>query len=89
MEVAPEISAFEPHSALLSAPAGMTHYENILRNVGDYLKHDGVLLLEIGDNREKPLSELAKKYFLHTNTHLDLNGSPRLLELTGIKTWKN
>ena len=67
----------------------MSHYANILKNVGNYLAPDGVLLLEIGDNREKALTELAKIYFLHTNTHPDLNGSPRLLELTGIKPWKN
>jgi release factor glutamine methyltransferase len=87
--VQPEISGFEPHLALTSPKQGMQHYERILENVGNYLTADGVLLLEIGDYREKLLTELAKKYFFHTNTHPDLNGSPRLLELTGIKpTWK-
>ena len=87
--VQPEVRDFEPHSALYSSQNGMGHYEKILKNAGDYLTADGVLLLEIGDNREKALTELAKIYFLHTNTHLDLNGSPRLIELTGIKIWKS
>ena len=83
--VQPEIRDFEPHLALTSPKEGMLHYERILENVGNYLTDDGVLLLEIGDYREKLLTELAKKYFFHTNTHPDLNGSPRLIELTGYK----
>lgn len=83
--VQPEIRNFEPHLALTSPKEGMLHYERILENVGNYLTDDGVLLLEIGDYREKRLTELAKKYFFHTNTHPDLNGSPRLIELTGYK----
>lgn len=87
--VQPEIRGFEPHLALTSPRQGMQHYERILENVGNYLTDDGVLLLEIGDYREKLLTELAKKYFFHTNTHPDLSGSLRLLELTGNKTtWK-
>lgn len=87
--IQPEIRGFEPHLALTSPRQGMQHYERILENVGNYLTDDGVLLLEIGDYREKLLTELAKKYFFHTNTHPDLSGSLRLLELTGNKTtWK-
>jgi release factor glutamine methyltransferase len=83
--VQPEVREFEPHSALFSANIGMSHYENILKNAGQYLSEDGVLMLEIGDFREKALLELAKNYFINSNVSRDLNGSPRLLELTGIK----
>lgn len=83
--VQPEVRNFEPHSALLSSHAGMGHYENILKDVGKYLKPDGVLLLEIGDYREKPLTDLAKNYFSNIKICPDLTGSPRLLELREIK----
>lgn len=84
-EVQPEVREFEPHSALYSPNNGMSHYEKILKGAGQYLVNDGVLLLEIGDFREKALTDLAKNYFENINVRRDLNGSPRLLELTGLK----
>lgn len=84
-EVQPEVREFEPHSALYSPNNGMSHYEKILKSAGQYLTEDGVLLLEIGDFREKALTDLARNYFVNVKVGRDLNGSPRLLELTGLK----
>lgn len=83
--VQPEVREFEPHAALYSPNNGMSHYEKILKSVGQYLTEDGVLLLEIGDYREKALTDLARNYFVNVKVSRDLNGSPRLLELTGLK----
>ena len=83
--VQPEVREFEPHAALYSPNNGMSHYEKILKSAGQYLTEDGVLLLEIGDFREKALTDLARNYFVNVKVSRDLNGSPRLLELTGLK----
>lgn len=49
----PEIRSFEPVSALDGGADGLDHYRRIIGKAGNYLKEDGVLLLEIGADQAK------------------------------------
>ncbi|PCJ61347.1 MAG: protein-(glutamine-N5) methyltransferase, release factor-specific [Planctomycetota bacterium] len=80
-----EITQYEPILALVSENNGLEHYEKILKSSKQYLKDDGLLLIEIGDHRKNDLLALAKNHFIHTNIGLDLSGNERVLECFGKK----
>lgn len=81
----PEITNFEPITALVSENNGLAHYDRILKESKPYLKPEGLLILEIGDHRKNDLLALAKSHFIHTNIGLDLSGNERVLECSGKK----
>ncbi len=80
-----DVKDYEPHLALLSSENGMYHYNKILDQTVDLLAEDGLMVLEIGDQRENDLSDLAKKYFYHTTIGRDLKGLARVLTLKSKK----
>ena len=57
----PEIRDFEPLKALDAGPFGIEFYVRLFDNAHNYLKDDGILILEIGEGQEKIVKRVAKK----------------------------
>jgi release factor glutamine methyltransferase len=53
-----EVKGFEPILALDGGDSGLDCYEEISKSVGGFLKKDGILILEIGQNQENAVTEL-------------------------------
>ena len=47
-ETQPDVAAHEPHEALFSADDGLAALRAVVSGAGEWLRHDGVLVLEIG-----------------------------------------
>ena len=52
----------EPNIALYADNNGFYFYQEILKNVSNYLKKKGMIAFEIGESQGKKIKELAKKY---------------------------
>ena len=68
----------EPHLALYADNEGLYYYEQILKNVKNYLKKDYLIAFEIGCNQAKKIESLAHSY-LHCKVTIekDLSGKDR------------
>lgn len=61
-EIDEQVWKYEPHIALLAKPS--THfYEEIMKKADEILSNQGLLLFEIGEDMEKPLTEIVEKHF--------------------------
>lgn len=58
----------EPQLALGSGDAGLDHTHTILREAANYLSHDGVLIVEIGHNRDALLDAYPDVSFVWLET---------------------
>lgn len=81
--LAPEIIQYEPSSALLAGPQGLTVIRRIIREAPGYLRNEGSLLLEIGVGQAELLQdELPKAHaFAHFEFLRDYSGILRVLHL--------
>jgi release factor glutamine methyltransferase len=57
----PEISRFEPRTALDGAADGLACYQTIIGAAGDYLKTAGVLIMEIGHDQREAVRRIAER----------------------------
>jgi release factor glutamine methyltransferase len=73
----PEIAVYEPPEALYAGPEGDEAYRRIASEVGDRLRPDGWLVLELGDaDRAR---ELFQERGFQVRIENDLSGLPRVL----------
>lgn len=80
--LAPDVTAFEPLSALDGGADGLDPYRILLPQVGQYLAPGGVALFEFGIGQGEPLVAMAKAAGLAATLIPDLTGRPRCLRLT-------
>ena len=73
----PEVTAHEPHGALVAGVDGLDAIREILRKCSDFLKQDGLLALETGINQQAELDTLSKAANLKGQCVHDLSGHPR------------
>jgi release factor glutamine methyltransferase len=75
----PQVSRYEPHSALYAGPTGLEVYERLIPQARRVLKPQGWLVLEIGHGQQPALEALLSRWravrFLP-----DLQGIPRVVE---------
>ncbi len=75
----PQVSNYEPHSALYAGPTGLEVYERLIPQARRVLKPQGWLVLEIGHGQQPALEALLSRWrgvrFLP-----DLQGIPRVVE---------
>ena len=75
----PQVSNYEPHSALYAGPTGLEVYERLIPQASRVLKPQGWLVLEIGHGQQPALEALLSRWravrFLP-----DLQGIPRVVE---------
>jgi len=82
-DLAPEVGAFEPASALFSGHAGLDHQQRLLGQAPAHLRPGGLILLEIGYDQARATAELARQHFptARIAVHKDMAGHPRILEI--------
>ncbi len=75
---------YEPHAALDGGPDGLAVVARLIEQSPRHLKPGGHLILEIGDNQEKPVRSLIDKQADLTvaATVYDLNKHPRVIRAT-------
>ena len=68
----------EPHLALYAANNGLHCYEEILKNVKNYLNEKALIAFEIGEKQGEALKELSLKYLnVEAKIEKDLQGRDR------------
>lgn len=68
----------EPHLALYAANNGLYCYEEILKNVKNYLNEKALIVFEIGEKQGEALKELSLKYLgVEAKIEKDLQGRDR------------
>lgn len=80
-----EIRLWEPEDALDGGADGLEYYRRIIPAAGDYLKADGILILEIGSASAKITRLLEEEGFVSLHILTDYAGIERVIHAT----WKN
>jgi release factor glutamine methyltransferase len=75
----PQVTNYEPHSALYAGPTGLEIYERLIPQARRVLKSRGWLILEIGYGQRSALLKLLKDWTLVT-VRDDLRGIPRVIQ---------
>lgn len=76
-----EVREFEPHEALFSGPTGFEAYELIINESKKFLKEDGRLLVESGDNQAEEIKSIfIKNNFKEVEIINDLQGIGRVVK---------
>ncbi len=77
----PQVSQYEPHSALFAGPAGMDDYRILIPTLPFLLSAGGVAVIEIGYTQAHAVSDLASMSGLSAQLMRDLSGNPRCLTM--------
>ena len=77
----PEL-AYEPKAALDGGDDGLTFYRVIITDYGKYLREGGMMLLEIGCDQAKAVSELAVGAGFRCEVYKDYCGNDRVAYIT-------
>ena len=86
LELEPQIRSFEPETALLGGENGAELMARLVPQAFTALRASGRLVLEIGENQTKDVSQLlADAGFGEISVRPDLAGKPRMAH--GLKTW--
>lgn len=71
----------EPTLALDGGQDGLVFYRQIIKQANDYLKHNGYLCMEIGEDQKEEVLELIKQEanYVNIKTYKDLSGNDRVI----------
>jgi release factor glutamine methyltransferase len=72
-----DVEAFEPHVALFGGPTGLEIPHMFINAAARLLKHQGVLVIEHGEDQAKEIAKLLDVDFSEVASHDDLVGRPR------------
>lgn len=81
-ELAPQVHAHEPASALFAGADGLDDYKLLIPQIPALLTPDSVAIFEIGRGQEDEVMQLAKKQGFTVQPHRDLVGIIRALSLS-------
>jgi release factor glutamine methyltransferase len=81
-ELAPQVRAFEPASALFAGPDGLDDYKLLIPQISSLLASGGVAIFEIGLGQDKAITKLAADQYFTVTPHRDLAGIVRALSLS-------
>jgi release factor glutamine methyltransferase len=82
----PEIRQWEPLSALDGGPDGLDAYRSIVPRAGNFLKNNGILILELGTGLARHVSGMAQDAgFSGIEITKDLAGIERIFRASWIK----
>ncbi len=75
-----EVRAYEPHTALSGMEDGLYFYRKITEEASDYLRRDGIMILEIGADQAESVSRMLREHgFREIRLVQDLGGRDRVL----------
>lgn len=80
IELENEVAGFEPRLALYGGEDGLDYYRDIAKSANKHLKDNGLLLLEIGFEQAKAVTDiLLKSGFKNITTVKDIAGRDRVI----------
>ena len=76
-----EFVKHEPSIALYAEDDGLANYENIIMNLANVLKREGVILFEIGYDQKEKVFDLCKKHLNNYSVECfkDISGNDRIV----------
>ncbi|MGM0379001.1 MAG: peptide chain release factor N(5)-glutamine methyltransferase [Bacillota bacterium] len=74
-----EVSIYEPKLALDGGKDGLDFYRNITKNAYKFLKQDGILAFEIGDNQVEDVKKIMNDSFEKITVYKDLQKIDRAI----------
>lgn len=74
-----EVKDYDPHLALDGGQEGLEFYREIATHIKDYLLPNGMLLMEIGYNQSKAVTEIFKSVASKIETIKDYNNNDRVV----------
>jgi release factor glutamine methyltransferase len=79
-ELMTEVREFEPRTALDGGADGLYHYRIIAGSAWRYMKKDGIIAMEFGENQAKKIQDLFLKTGVYENPEIyqDLRGMDRI-----------
>jgi release factor glutamine methyltransferase len=79
-----EIARFEPRIAIDGSEYGLAQISQLLEQAEGKIKPQGCLLLEIGQNQEKEVSQLIRRHLQEIRFEFipDLNGIERVVKIS-------
>ena len=83
-DLPPDVAEWEPSVALFGGADGLAAYRIIAAQAGDYLRPNGLLLLEIGHKQAGAVADLFANHWQTPTIHQDLNGKDRLFAITRV-----
>ena len=81
--------SYEPSAALDGGEDGLCFYRTIISEYGKYLRRGGTMLLEIGWNQAKAVSEISASMGLLCEVYKDYGGNDRVAYITDPASSKN
>ena len=71
----------EPHLALYADNNGLYYYEEILKNVSNYINKNGLIAFEIGYDQAEKIKQIFQKYLNNYNIEIkkDMTGKDRMV----------
>lgn len=71
----------EPHLALYADNNGLYYYEEILKNVSNYINKNGLIAFEIGYDQAEKIKQIVQKYLNNYNIEIkkDMTGKDRMV----------
>ena len=71
----------EPHLALYADNNGLYYYEEILKNVYNYINKNGLIAFEIGYDQAEKIKQIVQKYLNNYNIEIkkDMTGKDRMV----------
>jgi len=75
----PQVSNYEPHSALYAGPTGLEIYERLIPQAGRVLRPQGWLMLEVGYGQQPAVEGLLRGWNAVSFVR-DLRGIPRVVQ---------
>jgi len=86
----PEIVRYEPRWALDGGPTGLVVMDRIIRTAPDYLRPDGVLILEIGHNQFEAVRAIAAdgNGYGDISVKKDFSGFHRVVRMVRVTGYK-
>lgn len=79
--LAPNVTDYEPHSALFSGADGLDDYKRLVPQLPAVLERGGMVALEIGSPQGAAVAALAERAGFTVTCHQDLGGRDRCLVL--------
>ncbi|MDA7497263.1 peptide chain release factor N(5)-glutamine methyltransferase [bacterium] len=77
-----EVRDYDPHLALDGGLDGLDFYRSIAQDAPDFVRGDGMALLEFGDGQENEVRRIFENALWQiTAFHRDLNDKPRIIEV--------
>jgi release factor glutamine methyltransferase len=74
-----EIKSYEPKKALVAGDTGLEMLQKIIKDSRSFLKPEGYLILEIGENQRKEVNSFFNSGWKRVGFSKDLRGIPRVV----------